>query len=266
VPRALAGTAGVALVACLLILSPSAFASGKVVLTAPYANARGFPQVSYSTEGCATVSIPVFPYWNATTGRGGASAGTTATSCPTYGATPSNESTANGPTVAASVQMPLTFTTGTHTVFANWTFQGAGHLTVKWGTCAPTTSASRCSVALSWEVTATAYVYDATTGNESYGGTYLQTASESNSTTCSLGACHSTLSSSRHGHWGAVSFFTANSPFNATHRYVLLTGFTIIVRATTEFSGTTLTGASATASVSMSSSTRYADLVSVTIT
>jgi hypothetical protein len=260
------GTAPAAALAVLIVTAPVSIASSKTVLTAPYAHTSFFTSHNPDAQGCWSESLTA-PHWNGTTGKGGTNMGASTTSCQTYGATANNDSsTTDILGVSINIPLPAGFHGGGG-FYVNWSFNGVGNLSIVPGQCAPTVAASSCSVSTGWFVGATACVEDTTTGGLCLAlnsGSYSNHASKSNVTSCSADLCTSKLSSGRGGHWGHVSLYNILG-FNGTHRYVVEVSIKVECDTDISFSGTVLTGASASSRVTLSSSTKYWQLDSITL-
>ena len=258
---ALVGIAG------LLILSPLAGASSAghptITLTAPYTGVTTYASTSTSSSGCGMGKVPRAPSFDATTGVGGFSMKTDATSCgPFYG-------DSGGASAGLTVFVPIPAYSGNNVIHAKWTVKATVTSRIGGADCLLTSATySYCISEAYSSLGAYAYLYDQTNGSywfadSNWAGDYTFTELYD---ICYAGNCSLQLTPNVHLNVDVPVTFTVHAGgLDASHAYLLEVSFSGYASVYDSAYQGTLTGASEFASVAMAGPGLGATLNSVTI-
>jgi hypothetical protein len=260
--------AGAALGAALILIAPFASAA-PVVLTAPYAHTSFFPSVAYLQQsGCWNASNTK-PLWNATSGKGQASATSEVTSCVNYNPNSGYQNQSlSQVVVGGTVVLPISFSSsGAQSVYVNFSVPGYAKTKIQNGNCSPPpTGRAFCSEEAQSQTLIQANVQDLTNGSLWRGANNVVIVKGlTNDTTCQSGTCTLTSTVEHASHFGTWSI-RIKGAFDATHRYAVEFQFSVNVYTQDWFYGTDLTGASVYESMHLNGAFHSLVLSSITIT
>lgn len=263
---------GMGVVTVALLLLPAGSGGAGVVpalpIRPPYAGSSFIASSSVYTTGCANAHVGNASHWSSTTGLGGFNIRVSGHSCsPAVGGSAGLVQSEIFESMLVEIPLPSPLGGG-HKVVAHWALHPAAHENLTPGTCANSSATSyNCDQQSYWNVGGGAYVIDLTTWATTYNSNFWGgvTNTTTNYTGCSSGSCTSYGYTVQYGRIGPATFFI-NGSFNRTHHYAVVTYINAQILVYLSAFQTYLTGASGNASVVMSTSTRYADLLGITLT